>query len=69
MVEFEIKVHPEQRLAYIPRQIVKALGTKLKMLPNLKAAVLYPEDATPQDVIRSLQIILQDLQMRAEKEQ
>jgi hypothetical protein len=61
MVEFKIKIHPEQRLAYIPRQLVEILGFRLKAVPNSVAVLLFPENADPQDVIKSLQIIKTEL--------
>ena len=67
MVEFEIKVHPEQRLAYFPKIIVKELGTKLKLLPNKNVAVLYNENASPDEVLASLRIIMEELKLRARK--
>lgn len=65
MVEFDIKIHEKQRLAYIPRQVVKALGLNLKLVADFKAAVLYPEGTDPQVVADSLNIIMQDLELRA----
>lgn len=64
MVEFNIKVNEKQRLAYIPRQVVKALGLNLKLIADFKAAVLYPEGTNPKVVADSLRIILQDLELR-----
>ena len=61
MVEFKIKIHPEQRLAYIPRQLVETLGFRLKAVPDSIAVLLFPENADPQDVIKSLQIIKTEL--------
>lgn len=63
MVEFEIKIHEKQRLAYIPKEIVKALGTRLKAKPDRYALVIYPEDADPILVIKSLEILLEDLKI------
>jgi hypothetical protein len=61
MVEFKIKIHPEQRLAYIPRQLVETLGFRLKAVPNSVAVLLFSENADPEDVIKSLQIIKAEL--------
>jgi uncharacterized membrane protein len=61
MVEFKIKIHPEQRLAYIPRQLVETLGFRLKAVPNSVAVLFFPENADPHDVIESLQIIKAEL--------
>ena len=64
MVEFKIKVHPEQRLAYIPKEIYEVFGSNWKAVANYYAAVIYREDATLSDVIKSLEIILADLKHR-----
>jgi len=61
MVEFKIKIHPEQRIAYIPRQLVEIMGFRLKAVPDSIAVLLFPENADPQDVIKSLQIIKTEL--------
>ena len=65
MVEFNLKVHPEQRLAYIPRQIVKELGTNLKILCGARAFVAHPQGEDPEIILRSLAVIIEDLKLRA----
>jgi len=65
MVEFKIKVHPEQRVAYIPKAIVEAIGHNLKATPNRAAVLLYPENAPIKDVLKSINIIRQDLEHAA----
>jgi len=64
MVEFEIKVHPRQKLAYIPKEIVDSLGFVWKANPNTKAMVVYPKDTPLIQVLKSLEIILADLKLR-----
>ena len=61
MVEFKIKINPEQRLAYIPKEIYAALGSDLKAVCNRAAVVFYSEDTNIEDVIKSLEIIQADL--------
>ena len=56
MVGFRIKVHPKQGQAYIPKEIVEALGYSLRA----KA------DRYPAFLIRSLEIILNDLKLEGE---
>jgi len=68
MVEFKIKVHPEQRLAYIPKEIFETLGTKLTAVPNRAAVLLYPQGTAIKDVVRSITIIKQDLEHAVELE-
>ena len=53
MVEFEVPINRKQRLAYIPKVLVKSFGYKLKITPNTKAAVMYSSAATLKDVLRS----------------
>jgi hypothetical protein len=60
VVEFRIKVHPEQRLAYIPKEIYEVLGSDLKAVGNRTAVIFFPENATIQDVLKSLAIIRAD---------
>jgi hypothetical protein len=64
MVEFKVKVHPEQRLMYVPKEIYQTFGTNLKVVADFFAAVIFREDAALPDVIRSLEIILEDLRHR-----
>lgn len=66
MVEFELKVHPKQKVTWLPRQIVKAWGFELKLLPNNNAGILYPTGIEYDAVIKSVEILLQDLRLRAE---
>lgn len=66
MVEFKIKVHPKQNQAYIPKEIVEALGTRLKARPNRYAMVVFPESVSPILVVKSLEILLEDLKLELE---
>jgi len=63
MVRFRIKVNEKQKLAYIPKEIVEALGFKLVAIPNAKALLLFPEGEKSARVIESVKIILQDLEL------
>lgn len=69
MVEFDIKIHPKQRLAYIPRQLAKALGTEVVAVPNLSGAYMYPKGTDPKDALRSLDTIRSHLQQKVEQEE
>jgi len=64
MVEFDLKVNKKQRTAYVPRQVVKNFGTDLKLLPNFHAGVIYSQNEPPANVIASLKVIIQDLELR-----
>lgn len=60
MVEFKIKVNRE-RTAYIPKEIFAVLGSDLTAIANRCAVILYSEGTAAEDVLRSLQIISDDL--------
>lgn len=66
MVEFRIKVHPKQRQAYIPKEIVEALGLNLRAKADRYTVILYPKDIDPALVIRSLEVLLDDLRIGRE---
>ena len=68
MVEFRISIHPKQRVAYIPKEIVEALGYKVKAKPNRYAVILYPEGIDRSLVIKSLEILLADLKLEVAKD-
>lgn len=61
MVEFRIKINPEQRLAYIPKEIYNALGPELKAVANRCAVLMFPENISVADVLKSIEIIKADL--------
>lgn len=69
MVEFEIKVNEKQHVAYIPREIVDALGLNLKLVGNRVSAVIYPKQASLADIVRSLRILLDDFEHALEMQQ
>jgi hypothetical protein len=62
MVEFQIKVNEKQHVAYIPREVIDALGLNLKLVGNRVSAVIYPEQASLADVVKSVKILLADLE-------
>ncbi len=67
MVEFKVNVNRTQRLVYIPKKILETLGHSLTIVPDMNAAVLYPTGEDPEIIAKSVDIILQDLKLRAEK--
>ena len=68
MVKFQIKVHPKQRLAYIPKEIVEALGTKLEAIPNLQGIFLYPQGLPLEQVLNSMKAIYDHFKQQAQLE-
>jgi len=63
-MEYKIKAGSQGHF-YIPKVIRETLGNELSLVPNAKAGVIYPKGSDLKEVILSLQIILQDLQLRA----
>jgi hypothetical protein len=63
MVEFRVRIHPRQKLAYIPRELAEILGQRVKAVPNRGAVLFYPESADPKIVLESLDIIKRDLEL------
>jgi hypothetical protein len=66
MVEFKIKVHPQQRLAYIPKEIVDALGIRLRAVPNLSGIFVYPENLPPEQALNSMKAIYRHFKQETE---
>jgi hypothetical protein len=64
---FRIKVHPKQRQAYIPKEVVEDLGHVLRLLPDKNAAVVYPEGKPLAKVVESVRLLLRDLELRADE--
>ena len=63
-MEFKISVNEKQRQAYIPKEVVEALGFKWILRPNMKAAVIYPLGASIEVIRRSVEILLEDLRLQ-----
>jgi len=68
MVEFSLTVNKKQRTAYFNKKIIDSLGHDLVAQLNASSGVIYPKDAEKEDVIRSVEIILEDLKHQAELE-
>lgn len=68
MVEFEIKIHPKQRLAYIPKELYAILSSHSKAVANRTAVLLFPEGISKENVLKSLLIIKDDLEHGIELE-
>ena len=64
MVEFEIRLHDKQRLAYFPRELKKILGTDVTAIANCVTVVLFEKGTDIREVIESLKIVQLDLQQK-----
>jgi hypothetical protein len=65
-MQYIIKIHPEQRQTRIPKALTENFGNIWALVPNSEAAVIFREDADLNRVLRSLEILEQDLRLRAE---
>jgi len=63
MVELETKI-TESGVLYIPKEIRKCFGRKMKIIPNVAAAVFFSAETSYEDVRDSLKIILADIEHR-----
>jgi len=66
--EIEIKVQ-EEGLSYIPKRLREHYGNRIIILPNETSGLIYKPDAKPSEIIRSVKILIQHLEVRAEKEE
>jgi len=62
MVEFVIRVN-QQRTAYIPKEVIEILGYEWLLVPNAKAAVVYPRQCDLRTAIRSVLVIVKGLKL------
>jgi len=63
MVELETKI-TESGVLYIPKEIRKCFGRKMKIIPSATAAVFFSAETNYEDVRDSLKIILADIEHR-----
>src|SRR5947209_1458351 len=63
-MQFRIKINPEQRLTRISKHLTDNFGYNWVLVPNTKAAVIFPEGQDPGAVVKSLSIIQQDLKLQ-----
>lgn len=65
MVELRTKI-TESGVLYIPKELRDAFGREMKIVTNCTAALFFPANAEYQDVIKSVKIIMLDLEQRDE---
>jgi hypothetical protein len=68
MLEWNLTINAKQRTGYFNKRVVDALGTRLKMLVSGRALVAYPEGEDPEIILRSLEVIIKDLEIRRDLE-
>jgi len=68
MVKFTLKIHPKQRLCYIPKALYEIIGKNPEVVPDAYAALIFNRETPSDKIIKSVQIILEDLRLRFEGE-
>ena len=66
-MDYEIKSGPQGHY-YFPKILRDAWGIRLIITPNLKTGIIYPLNTDPQDVLKSLEVLMLEFKHRAEKE-
>ncbi|WNZ29993.1 MAG: hypothetical protein IAX21_03810 [Candidatus Bathyarchaeota archaeon] len=64
--EIQLSINKKVGTTYIPRKLRSQFGLKPIVFPDHKAAILYSEDTDPNEVIRSLEVLIQHLKLRIE---
>jgi hypothetical protein len=67
LVEFELSLPKQQNVVWLPKEIVNALGRKLKLVSNSESAVIYANGADLARVVASLRIIITELEFQDSK--
>lgn len=67
-MEYELKTGPQGHI-YLPKLLRKTFGSKMKLLPDNMAGAIYPEKAKPEDVIASLEVIIQHLKLQEKRQE
>ena len=65
--EIKLKIHKKQGVVYFPKRLREQFGLRPVILPNDMAAVMYSANTEPQDVIKSLEVLIKHLELRTEK--
>ncbi|MCK4481678.1 hypothetical protein KAU55_00515 [Candidatus Bathyarchaeota archaeon] len=67
-MEIELKSGPQGHI-YLPKRIRTNWGKNYKLTPNWKAGVIYPSDAKPEDVLKSLETLVLEFKHRTASEE
>lgn len=65
MVKFTVKSNPQGQY-YFPKEVRAELGAELDLICNTRAAVVFSKDTPLEVILRSMEIIAQDLRQRIE---
>jgi hypothetical protein len=64
-IEFELKTGCQGHV-YFPKKNRRVFGDKLRLLPDSNVAVIFPENADPEAIFKSLRVMISDLKLRIE---
>jgi len=65
MVKFRVKANPSGQY-YFPKEVRQELGEELELICNAKAGVIYSANIPLEQVLRSIEVIQEDLKHRIE---
>jgi len=60
-MDIKISINEKQHLAYIPKALYEVLGPSVRATPNRVAVLLFSENTSIDDALKSLNIIKADL--------
>lgn len=66
MVRYKKKI--KSGVFRVPKEVKEAFGDEIELFPSLRAAAIYPGGADKKAVIKSLQLIIQDLRKEIAQE-
>ena len=62
-MRFNLKVHPKQKIMYIPRTLLNVIGLNPIAIPNSSVAVLHNSETDPSLVVKELEHLLRGLRL------
>ena len=63
MVKFTVKANPQGQY-YFPKEVRAELGSELDLICNAKAAVVFSKNTPLETILKSMDLIAQDLKQR-----
>lgn len=63
MVKFKVHSNPQGQY-YLPKEVREELGKTLNLMCNTKAAIIFNEDTPLDQVLKSVEVLAQDLKNR-----
>jgi DNA-binding transcriptional regulator/RsmH inhibitor MraZ len=63
MVKFKVHSNPQGQY-YLPKEVREELGSTLNLMCNTKAAIIFNENTPLDQVLKSIELLAQDLKNR-----